>query len=360
MYVEYLQDWQRRQGFCQFLDDRDLKPRYSSSYVKEKKRKINPATGSPYHSGEHIHYNIATPTNGGFLISRKPFQITPKRNIVNNNENAYCIEGKYKINSSRGQCLFNFLVEHGAPIKWRTAVHVLMTTQHKDNDFNNMNSNLDGGNRVDQDSHGPFVFTLLEATDLSDQCAPEPITFSKTKDFKDRVLKSIQPPADAFRMDIDEFPPYSEDEDSSDNESVVSGTSTPSSADAAHPNRNRCFTSAGATIDIGELEEACAWLTSQAAIHNKNDRARMETDKNVWYKKVFLWNKGHEVINWWNGSPVFTAQEYQFFKEKQIQRYSAPVLICEMIRFVQELEKQKAKVIFHFASPVEATKFFRK
>ena len=94
LYVEYLQDWQRRQGFCQFLDERDLKPRFTSSYVNEKKRKVNPATGSPYHLGEHIHYNIATPTNNGVLISRKPFQITPKRNIVNNNENAYCIEGK--------------------------------------------------------------------------------------------------------------------------------------------------------------------------------------------------------------------------------------------------------------------------
>ena len=97
--MEYLQDWQRRQGFCQFLDDRDLKPRFTSSYVSEKKRKVNPATGLPYHRGEHIHYNIATPTNGSSLISRKPFQITPKRNIMSNNENAYCIEGKNIVTS---------------------------------------------------------------------------------------------------------------------------------------------------------------------------------------------------------------------------------------------------------------------
>ena len=249
-------------------------------------------------------------------------------------------------------------MEHGAPIKWRTAVHVLMTTQHKDNDFNQRNSNLDGGNKVDQDTLGPYVFTLLEASDISDQCAPEPITFSKTKNFTDRVIKTIQPPKDAFRMDIDDFPPFSED--SSDDESVQSCASTPSSAEAAHPHRNRCFISAGAKIDIGELEEACSWLTSQAMKHNKNDRARLETPDNGYYKKVFLWNRGNEVINWWNNSPVYTAQEYEFFKEKMMQRCSAPVLICEMIRFVQELERQKAKVIFHFASPIEATKFFRK
>ena len=93
LYVEVLQDWQRRQGFCQFLDDRDLKPRHTSSYVPEKKLKINPVTGLPYHRGEHLHYNIATPSNGGALISRTPFQITPKRNIVNNDEVAYCLEG---------------------------------------------------------------------------------------------------------------------------------------------------------------------------------------------------------------------------------------------------------------------------
>ena len=249
-------------------------------------------------------------------------------------------------------------MEHGAPIKWRTAVHVLLTTQHKDNDFNKMNTNVDGGNKVDQDTHGPFIFTLLEASDISDQCAPEPITFSKTKDFTDRVLKSIQPPEDAFRMDIDDFPPFSED--SSDDESVYSQASTPSSADAAKPNRNRRFISAGAELDIGELENACAWLTSQSFVHNKNDRARLETDTNVWYKKVFEWNEGHEVINWWDNSPVFTAQDYAFFKEKLVQRYSAPVLISEMIKFVQELESHKAKVIFYFASPIEATKFFKK
>ena len=90
--MEYLQDWQNQQAFCQFLDDKDLKPRYANSYVKEKKVKINPVTGSPYHKGE-IHYNIATPTNGSDLISRRPFEITPKRNIVNNNETAYCLEG---------------------------------------------------------------------------------------------------------------------------------------------------------------------------------------------------------------------------------------------------------------------------
>ena len=233
-----------------------------------------------------------------------------------------------------------------------------MTTQHNLNDFKRMNTNMDGGNRVDQDNHGPIIFTLLEASDISDQCAPEPITLSKTKDFTERVLKSVQPPQDAFQMDIDDFPPFSED--SSDDESVVSGTSTVSSADAAHPNRNRCFLSSGAKIDIGELEEACAWLTTQAKHHNKNDRARLESEDNIWFKKVFLWNEGHEVINWWDNSPVYTAKDYEFWKEKMIQKYSSPVLICEMIRLVQELERQKAKVIFHFASPIEATKFFKK
>ena len=236
-----------------------------------------------------------------------------------------------------------------------------MTTQHKDNDFNKMNTNLDGGNRVDQDSHGPIIFTLLEATDLSDQCAPEPITHSKTKDFTERVLKSVQPSPDAFQMDVDErliLDPFSED--SSDDESICSEASTVSSAEAAHPNRNRCFLSSGAKLDIGELEEACAWLTTQASHHNKNDRARLESENNIWYKKVFLWNQGHEVINWWDNTPVYTAQDYEFWKEKTIQQYSAPVLICEMIKFVQELEKQQAKVIFYFASPIEATKFFKK
>ena len=234
-----------------------------------------------------------------------------------------------------------------------------MTTQHKDNEFHRMNTNLDGGNKVDQDSHGPIIFTLLEASDISDQCAPEPITFSKTKDFTERVLKSVQPPDNAFNVDVDDFPPFSEDDDS-DDDSICSDASTVSSAEAVNPNRNRCFQSAGAKLDIGELEDACAWLTSQSTLHNKNNRARLETDKNIWYKKVFLWNQGHEVINWWNNKPVYTAKDYAFFKEKLMQQYSAPVLICEMIRFVQELEKQQAKVIFHFASPIEATKFFKK
>ena len=235
-----------------------------------------------------------------------------------------------------------------------------MTTQHKDNDFMRMNTNMDGGNKVDQDNHGPIVFTLLEATDISDQCAPEPITFSKTCDFKEKVLKSIQPEKD-FKVDnFFEVEPFTEDLDSSDEEDDDSEVSTPSSAKAARPNRNRIFRTAGSEIDIGELEEDCAWLTAQSYRHNKNNRARLESKENIWYKKVFVWNKGEEVINWWNNKPVFTVEDYEFFKEKTIQQYSAPVLICEMIRFVQKLEQKKAKVIFHFASPIEATKFFRK
>ena len=235
-----------------------------------------------------------------------------------------------------------------------------MTTQHKDNDFKRMNTNMDGGNKVDQDNHGPIIFTLLEASDISDQCAPEPITFSKTCDFTEKVLKSVQP-KDEFK--VDEFfdvSPFEEDLDSSDDDVPDSETSSSSAAKADHPNRNRIFRSAGSELDIGELEEDCAWLTAQACRHNKNNRARLETRDNVWYKKVFLWNKGDEVINWWTGKPVYTADDYEFWKEKTMQQYSAPVLICEMIRFVQKLEKKKAKVIFHFASPIEATKFFRK
>ena len=237
-----------------------------------------------------------------------------------------------------------------------------MTTQHKDSDFVRMNTNMDGGNKVDQDSHGPFVFTLLEATDISDQCAPEPITTGKTTDFTEKVLKSIQPPSGSFKMDAEDFvfSEGSSDDDDSSDESFGSATSTESSAEAARPNKNRYFMSSGSKIDIGGLEEACAWLTSQAKQHNKNDRARLESETSVWYKKVFLWNQGHEVLNWWNNKPVLTAADYEFFKEKLMQRYSAPVLICEMIRFVQEMEKQRAKVIFYFASPIEATKFFKK
>ena len=92
--MEYLQDWQRRQGFCQFFDQRDLRPRFANSYVKEKKRKNNPVSGLPYHRGDNIHYNVVTPTNGPNLCSRRPNEITPKRNIINNNENAFYVEGK--------------------------------------------------------------------------------------------------------------------------------------------------------------------------------------------------------------------------------------------------------------------------
>ena len=93
VYIEYLQDWQKRQGFCQMIDEKDLKPKYSRSLFPSKKKKINPLTGFPYHLGDSINYNVDTPTNGPILCSRIPRQITPKRNIINNDEPAYYVEG---------------------------------------------------------------------------------------------------------------------------------------------------------------------------------------------------------------------------------------------------------------------------
>ena len=113
-----------------------------------------------------------------------------------------------------------------------------MTTQHKDNLFRNMNTNLDGGNRVDQDSHGPYVFTLLEVTDLSDQMAPEPVTKTNTTDLSDRVTRSVD---QLNTFGVDDFQPFSEDE--SDDSSSCSGSSTVSSETARRPNINRFFIS---------------------------------------------------------------------------------------------------------------------
>ena len=224
-----------------------------------------------------------------------------------------------------------------------------------------MNTNFDGGNRIDQDSHGPYVFTLLEATDLSDQRAPEPITNDRTSDFTDKITKSIRPLENVMNLDIDDFEPFEEDEES-DNDSYSSyysgsGPSTPSSSDEALQDK-RIFVSSGNKLDIDKLEKACAWLSDQSARHNKNDRAQLETTKNVFYRKVFFPQEGEEVISYWNNKPVKTAQEFQDFKEKMVLKMTEPVLICEMIKFTKELEKEKCKVIFHFASPIEASKFF--
>ena len=229
-----------------------------------------------------------------------------------------------------------------------------MTTQHKDNLFRNMNTNLDGGNRVDQDSHGPYVFTLLEVTDLSDQMAPEPVTKTNTTDLSDRVTRSVD---QLNTFGVDDFQPFSEDE--SDDSSSCSGSSTVSSETARRPNINRFFISSGAKLNIGHLEEACAWLSSQAYTHNKNDRSRLAAPNNIIYRKVFEYNQGHEVINYWNNEPVLTAAQYEDYIDKQMLRLSEPVLICEMIKFTQELAKVKSRPIFYFASPIEASKFFK-
>ena len=231
-----------------------------------------------------------------------------------------------------------------------------MTTQHKDNRFCNINTNLDGGNRCDQDTCGPFVYTLLEVSDVTDQCAPEPVTKFRTTDLTEKKTTSIEPLSSMFdNLDIDDFQPF--DEDSSDDDSDVA--STISSEDSVCPNKNRYFLSSGNKLDIGELEEACGWLSSQSVRHQKNDRARLENKNNIFYKKVFLWDQGHEVINYWNNKPVLTAKDYDEFKEKMMLKLSQPVMICEMIKLVQQLEKKKSKVIFWFASPIEAMKFWK-
>lgn len=187
-----------------------------------------------------------------------------------------------------------------------------MTSYGNDNKYDMINTHVDATNRVDQDISAPFLFSIDEFVDTTNQKAPFSIT-THSAEFGGEVLGRDDDTLHGHYVDF-----------------------------------------LGNKIALQGLLDEMTLLTDTSLNNCKNDR------KEVLDFARAKWQDGM-LISEWTGKLIPSDDEEGFteYCKAEVARLNAPILTATMIKLVKKLAKLKIAVIWHITGYPDAVRYFK-